>query len=183
MAITSSDVEWRYANPDASVGNQLGQRYPAKSLGGFVSQSVWPGLSLGDLFGDVSGQDNAAQAVDYRCLFFVNRHATLAATNLVAWLVDVAGSFTDLAIGVDPTPATPLGTQSPQAVATVSPTAVPPGVTFSAPASQLDGIALGDIPAGYCRAVWLRRTATNSAGTVPDDPDHKQIAVHVESAG
>ena len=41
--------------------------------------------------------------------------------------------------------------------------AAPTGVTFSEPADFATGIALGDIPAGGHRAVWIRRTIT--AGT------------------
>jgi hypothetical protein len=35
--------------------------------------------------------------------------------------------------------------------------------TFSSPTTKGTGLALGDIAAGSCRAIWIKRTAANSA--------------------
>ncbi len=50
---------------------------------------------------------------------------------------------------------------------------------FVLPSTAGTGLALGDLLPGYCRAVWIRRTATNSA---PIDADGFTLAVTGDTA-
>ncbi|HEY9334362.1 MAG TPA: hypothetical protein VIQ79_08075, partial [Kribbella sp.] len=47
-------------------------------------------------------------------------------------------------------------------------TTAPAGVTFSSPTNAATGVALGTIPAGQCKAFWVRRTAANTAALSND---------------
>jgi hypothetical protein len=48
-------------------------------------------------------------------------------------------------------------------------TTAPTSVTFSAPSTAGTGLALGDIPAGQRRAIWLRRPVTPGAPNSASD--------------
>lgn len=136
---------------------------PAGSLGKWVSATQITDATLGNLFDAVTGDENAASDVEYRCLFLRNSHASLTLLGPVVWLASETAGGATAAIGVDPTPASIPLALSAQAVEVADEQTAPVGVSFSAPTSKGAGLALGDIPAGQCRAIWIRRTATNSA--------------------
>ena len=166
MAIVSGDLSWRLSTTAGSAGNTTAQGAPASSLGKYISTTVLA-AGLNGLFPDVSGAENASSQVDYLCVFARNAHATLPLTNAVAWLDggDPAGGV-NVAIAVDSTAASAVGSSSAQALTASSRTAPGgsvTGLTYSTPTSYATGVSLGSIPAGQCRAVWIRRTATNSA--------------------
>ena len=75
----------------------------------------------------------------------------------------MSSSFFSLAIGVGTSAVN--GTE--QTVANES--TAPAGVAFSEPASNGSGLALGDLPAGQHRAIWLRRTVTAAAPSSAND--------------
>lgn len=163
MAIEASDLEFRFSAPDAAGGDQFDQDTPAASLGRYLSTTVWSGGVLHDLFGAVTGNQNLNGQVDYRCLFVVNKHATLTWTNPVLWFsVDTASGGVEIAMGVDPTIPSVVTDSAEQARVTAAATVAPSGVTFSKPLSKGAGLALGSLLPGYCKAFWLRRTAQNT---------------------
>ncbi len=163
MSIQATDLEFRFSAPDASAGDQFDQDTPGLSLGRYVSTTVWAGGVLHDLFAAVSGADNLAGKIEYRCLFIVNKHATLTWTGPVIWFsTDTQAGSAEIAMGLDPTGASALTSTAEQARAVANATSAPAGVGFSKPLSQGAGLVLGDIPPGYCKAFWLRRTAQNS---------------------
>src|SRR5574343_606341 len=129
MAITASDLKFRLSAPAASAGDELSQTTPAASLGGHPSKTVWAGGTLHDLFGQVTGDQNAARTVDYRCIFVVNLHGTLSWTSVVAWLSATVAGGTEVAIGVDPTAASLLDASTAQARTVLTTTEAPQGVT------------------------------------------------------
>jgi hypothetical protein len=47
-------------------------------------------------------------------------------------------------------------------------TTAPSGVSFSSPTTAGTGVALGTIPVAQCKAVWIRRTAANTAALSGD---------------
>lgn len=183
MAITANDIEYRLANPSASAGNQLAQINPAASLGGFLSASIWHGSGLHDLFGPVTGDQNRDLDIQYRCLFLINKHATLTWQLPIVWLTDLGTGITLVAIGVDPTPASPLTAAAAQARTTDAATTPPADVVFSAPASKGSGLSLGDLPPGHCRAIWLRRAATATAAAVDEDDEPLPDGFSIEAEG
>lgn len=162
MAIQSTDLHWRFSVTSGTQGNTLPQPTPDLSLGKYISQTDWPAASLGDLFDNINGGDNDSGEVDYRCLFLYNTHGTLTLTSPVIWIQTHSATNTAIAIGVDPTTVSPVGSVSQQAVATTDDDTAPAGVAFSSPTTQMFGLPLGDIPPGQCKAFWIRRTALNN---------------------
>lgn len=182
-AIVSSDVVTLLSNSGASAGYSV-TGTPGASLGGYVSTSVMSLTSLDNLFLDLTGAQNAADQVDYACLFVLNNTASGNSMLItVAWLPtssNVTGA-TSHAIGVDPTAASVKTSSGAQAVTISASTTAPAGVTFVAPSStNSGGVSLGTIAPGYVRAIWLRRTAANTA---PLNNDGFSIEIDWDSNG
>lgn len=168
MPIVAADLPWKLSVKTGSAGNSTAGT-PAGSLGRYISTTVWDQESLANnLFDDVSGAENLAGEDEFRCVFVHNAHATLTLQSAVVYLSDQVAGGADVTIGVDPTAASAIGAASDQAVSVVDENTAPAGVTFSAPTTRENGLSLGDIDAGECRAVWVKRTTTNSAALNSD---------------
>lgn len=166
-AITTGELLWKYSTTAGAAGNTTAGT-AAGSLGKYISTTQWAGGVANDLFDDISGAENAASTVDYRCIFIHNSNAANAYQNAVMYLsAEVAGGAT-VAIGVDTTAASAVGSATAQALTIANETTAPAGVTFSSPTTLGTGIALGTIPSGNVRAVWIRRTAANTAALSGD---------------
>lgn len=163
MAIVAADLEYRHSGGAANNDGNA-------SLGGAKSANAIDDGLLHELFDAVSGAEHAAGDVEYRCVYLHNDHATLTLTGAVAWIEsDTTGAESDISIGVGS--AAVNGTEP--SVANES-TAPGGGVTFSdAAVSRATGLALGDIPAGQHKAVWIRWTVT--AGSTPQAADAAAI--------
>lgn len=147
MPILTTDIIYRLSGGAANST-------PAASLGGAKSSAAMPA----DLFDDVSSAEASAGDVEYRCIYIHNNHGSLTLQAPRIFIqANTPSATTTVAIG--------LGTSAQggteQTVADES--TAPAGVSFSEPADFAAGIALGDIPPGGHRAVWVRRTIT--AGT------------------
>lgn len=110
MAITATDLLWKLSI-NTGPGNSTVQGNVNDSLGGFMSSSQLSGTLLNNLFDDVTGDDNVALDVEYRCIFLHNAHATLALQSPKLWISglrftsDTADVFTSTAHGLtDGTP-------------------------------------------------------------------------------
>lgn len=148
MAIVAADI-------DFFLSGGSGNSSAAASLGGARSTST---EATSAIFDDVTSGESTAGDVEYRCVYVKNSHGSLSLTSAVAWLPANTPSSTttvDIAVGTSAV----NGTE--QTVANES--TAPTGVTWVAAATLGAGVALGDIPAGQHKAVWLRRTIT--AGT------------------
>lgn len=182
MPIIASDLLWRLATTAGAAGNSTAGN-PLTSLGKYVSTTaVSPGLH--GLFPKITGAQNVAGQVDYRCVFVVNTHASLTLQNAAVWLSggDPAGGA-NVALAVDTTAASALGSAAAQALTAASATAPGASVTglaYSSPSSAAAGVPLGNIGPGQCRAFWVRRTATNSAATASESVT---LAVTGDTAG
>lgn len=163
MPIQSTDLLFKYAVTTGSAGNSTAQGNPNNSLGKYISTTQWTGGTLNDLFDDISGDDNANSIVDYRCIFLHNAHGSLTLLSPKLWIASEVSGGANIAIGVDTTAASVVGSSSAQGLTIANENAAPVGVSFSSPTSKGAGLSLGDIPAGQVKAFWFRRTATNSA--------------------
>ena len=178
--ILSTDILWKLSIKTGSAGNSLAQADPNAALGKFISTTQWAGGVLHDLFDVVSGDDNAAGRVDYRCVFIHNNHATLPLLTPVVWLESEVANGAVTAIGVDPAAQSVIAQGSAQAAEIADELSVPAGVTFSAPVTKGTGISLGaSLDAGKCRAIWIRRTAQNNTAL---DNDGATIRVEGDTA-
>lgn len=162
MAIVAADIIFRYSVKTGAAGDSTAGT-AAGSLGKYVSTTE---MSTGAnaLFDDISGAENAASTVDYRCFFVLNNHATLTLQNAVVYLsAEVAGGA-GIAIATDNIAISAKGASSAQAAEIANETTAPSGVSaFSSPSTAGAGLALGNIGPGQVKAVWVRRTAANSA--------------------
>jgi len=163
VPIVKADVPWRYSIRTGTAGNSTAQGSPHQSLGKYISTTVWGG-ALHDLFPRLEGEENAGQVAKYRCAFVANLHASLTWLDTRVFMPsgDPAGGAL-VAIALDPTPASPLGSVAAQALSITDDLTAPAGLTWLAPTTYAAGLQLGDLLPGYCRAVWIRRTGANGA--------------------
>jgi hypothetical protein len=147
MPITPSEVQYRLSGGAANAS-------AAASIGGAKSANAVPA----NLFDDNSGAESAAGDIEYRCFYVHNNNGTLTLQNpgiyIQAQLLSVGHS---IAIGVGASAVN--GTET----AVANEDTAPAGVSFSAPVTPGTALALGNIPPGQHRAVWIRRTVAASS--------------------
>lgn len=168
MPIADTDVLLKYSDSSATAGDASAGSV-ATSLGKYISTTVVPDDTDGNVIPDTTGAENAADNVDYCCLFVHNNHPTLTYRNARVWIAaDIAGGSLT-AIAVDPTAISAVGSTTPQAVSVANKNTAPAGVgPFTSPLTAASALVLGDIGPGQVKAFWVRRTATNS-GAVAED--------------
>jgi hypothetical protein len=152
MAIASTDIQYR-------LSGGAGNTSPAASLGGAKSTTA----ASASIFDDVSSSEAVAGDTEYRCIYVHNAHGSLPLIGATLWIpTNTPSTTTTVDVGVG----TSVVNGTEQVVADEN--TAPSGVTFVAAASQGAGVALGDIPAGQSRAVWLRRTVQAGTGAASD---------------
>ncbi len=167
MAITSADILLKLSTVSGSAGNTLTST-PATSLGKYISTTTLVDNTINNLFDDVSGIENEASQVEYRCVFVHNAHSSLTLQGALVYLYSEVAGGAALALSVDTTAASAIGASAAQAKEIASDTIAPAVQTFSSPITLAAGLSLGNIPAGYCKAVWIRRTAANTSAVNND---------------
>jgi hypothetical protein len=246
VPITSSDLKLKLSIKTGSAGNSQAQGDPNASLGKYISTTEITDATLDNLFDDVSGDENAAGTVEYRCLFVHNAHASLTLQSPKVWLsgkrcaaaastdkftfnshgfsdgeavrveaeysydtlpagvnnsttyyvvssttndfklsatqggsaIDITADGTatvrrfancTIALAIDNAAASAIGSASAQADSVANETTAPSAVgSFSSPTTKATGLSLGNLPAGQCRAVWVRRTPLNVGARAVD---------------
>lgn len=166
-AITAGEILFKYSTTAGAAGN-ANTSTAAGSLGKYISTTAWPDATTNGLFDDISGAENAASTVDYRCIFVHNSNSANALQNAVVYLSAEVANGASIAVGADTTAASVLASGSAQAVTIANETTAPAGVTFSSPTTSGTGVSLGSIPAGSVKAFWVRRTAANTAALSAD---------------
>lgn len=165
-AITSGEILFKYSVAAAAGNTTAGTA--ATSLGDQISTTAWSGGAANDLFDDITGAENAASTVDYRCIFVHNSNAANVLENAVVYLSAETAGGASIAVGADTTASSALGAATQQALIIANETTAPAGVTFSSPTTAGTGVALGNIAAGSVKAFWIRRTAANTAALSND---------------
>lgn len=168
MAITATDLLFKLSVTTGAAGNSTAQADPNASLGKYISTTALTASANG-MFDNISGAENAASTVDYRCIFIHNAHATLSYQNAVVYISAETAGGASVALATDNIAASAIGSASAQAALIASETTAPSGVSaFSSPTTAGTGLSLGTIAAGFCKAVWVKRTAANSAALDSD---------------
>lgn len=153
MPIVSGDIAYRLSG-GASNSDQNA------SLGGAKSSNA-VSTSLFDIVGSAEA---SAGDTEYRCFYVHNGHGSLTMLNSVIWIqTNTPSGDTDLTIGAGTSAIN--GTEQTVADESTAPTSV----TFSAAANEGAAIALGDIPPGQHKAVWVRRTVGAAAAAYTSD--------------
>ena len=168
MPIASTDLLFKLSIKTGSAGNAAAQTDVNQSLGKYISTTQLSATALNNLFDNISGAENTASTVDYRCIFIHNNHGSLTLQSPVVWLSAEVGGGANIAIAIDGVAASAIGAAPAQADEVTNETTAPSGETFSSPTTKATGLALSNLPAGQCRAVWVRRTATYSAAINAD---------------
>ncbi|MCJ7828154.1 MAG: hypothetical protein MUP81_00240 [Dehalococcoidia bacterium] len=169
MAIAAADIKFKFSEKVSGAGNTAAGT-PAGSLGKNISTTEITDNTLNNLFDDITGDENAASNIEYRCIFVHNAHATLTWTTVVMWLSAEVGGGATIEIAVDDLPDSAIAETADQAD-TIADEDTAPGAgvgVFTAPVTKATGIALGDIAPGYCRAIWVKRSAANTAALDAD---------------
>lgn len=174
MAITASDILLKFSVKTGSAGNSTAGS-ASGSLGKYISTTELTDNVLNNLFDDISGSENADSIVDYRCIFVHNNHGSLTYQNAVVYLSSEVSGGASIAVAVDSVAASAVDNASAQALEVTNETTAPAGpLSFSSPTTAGTGLSLGNIAAGSCKAVWVRRTAANSSAK---DNDGVTIAI------
>jgi len=163
MAIVAADILYKFSVAAAAGNTTAGTA--AGSLGDQISTTQITDATLHNLFDVVTGDENAASEAEYRCFFVHNAHATLTWENVVVWLsAEVAGGAV-AAIAIDDIAASAIGAAVAQADSIADENTAPgAGVgAFSSPTTKAAGLSIGNLAPGNCRAIWVRRTAANTA--------------------
>lgn len=170
MAIVANDIKIKLSTKSGSAGNSLSQADVNASLGKYISTTELVTATGNNLFDNVSGAENAASTVDYRCIFIHNSHATLSLENAAIYVSSQVSGGAVLAIAIDNVVASAVGGSSAQAFVATNELTDPSASTggFSAPTTSGAALSLGTIAAGFCRAVWVRRTAANTGAVDAD---------------
>jgi len=169
MAITASDILFKLSIKTGSAGNSLAQADVSASLGKYISTTAISGTALNNLFDDVSGAENTASDVEYRCFFVHNAHASLTLQGAVVYIYSEVASGTSVALAVDSVAASAIGAAGAQALEVADESTAPTALTFYTSCISLaTALSLGNIAAGYCKAIWVRRTAANTAAVAAD---------------
>lgn len=168
-AIAPTDIQFLLSAPSATSGNSAAGT-PGNSLGKYASttQLSTANSGLDNLFVDLTGAQNAASQVDYQCLFVYNATASgNSMLNTVIWIQSSSDpqTATHHAVAADTTASSVLASSTAQALVIANSTTAPAGIsTWASPSSSNSGgVSLGTIAPGSVKAVWFRRTATNSA--------------------
>ncbi len=160
MAIADADIQYR-------LSGGAGNSNVNNSIGGVMSSTAWAGGSLHDLFDVISGDENAASTVDYRCVYVRNNHGSLTWGPIKVWLTAQTAGGATIDVGLDPA-GVGNGTTTGVAATPANETTAPAGVTFSNPTTKSGGLAPANLIAGNAFALWFRRTAANSAAAAND---------------
>jgi hypothetical protein len=175
MAIAASDIKFKLSILTGDTGNAAGQPDPNASLGKYISTTELSGTALNNLWDDVSGAENeagplGASAIEYRCIFIHNAHGSLTLQGAVVYVYSQVSDGASVAIAVesDRVDATAIGASAAQALNIANVNTAPAGLVFTTPTTLGTALTLGAIPNGYCRPVWIKRTAANSAAVAND---------------
>jgi hypothetical protein len=167
-AITTTDILFKFSVKTGSAGNSTAGT-AAGSLGKYISTTQITDATLNNLFDDVTGDENAASDVEYRCFFVHNAHGSLTLTSPVFWLQSEVSGGANSAVATDNIAASAIGSASAQAAEIADEGVAPTGTSaFSAPSTKGSGLSVGNVPNGQCKGLWVRRTATNSAAVAND---------------
>lgn len=139
---------------------------PNAALGGARSTAgggvVPTALTANSLFDDVTGAEEQAGDIEYRCVY-VRNSGNVDAQSTVVWLsANTADADTTIDIGLGSSAVN--GTEQTIANENTAPTAI----SFTAPTTEGAGLSIGTLAATEHKAVWLRRTVTALAGASSD---------------
>jgi hypothetical protein len=170
VALTPADIRFHLSTKIGTGGMQRTSTGDG-SLGLWISTTEYADNVLHAVFDFVSGDENQVSDVEYRLVFVRNAHATGTLFGARAWIGSEIAGGASAAISVDTTAALPAASTTAQAKSVATENTAPATQTFTAPSTKAAGLLLGDLLAGYCRGIWVRRSALNSTALELDGLD------------
>jgi len=167
MPIIAADIEFRLSGGSGNTNANA-------ALGGAKSSTEIVDATLHNLFDRVSGAEALAGDTEYRAIYVHNAHATLTMLSATVH-IQTNSSSPDTTLEIAVGTAAINGTEQ----TIVNETTAPTGTTFTTAAGSGNALALGDIPAGQHKAVWVKRIVSASAAA--DNSDTAQIRVTCET--
>ncbi|MBV2125749.1 MAG: hypothetical protein KUF75_11400 [Candidatus Thiodiazotropha sp. (ex Ctena orbiculata)] len=156
MVILATDIDFHLSGGAANAD-------PNASLGGAISNNQIPDGGLHNLFDIVSGAESSAGDAEYRCLYVRNNSAQTLINAWVCVITESPSADSDELIGLGTSAVN--GTE--QTVADEQ--SAPAGVSFAQANGEANALAIGDIPAGEHKAIWVRRDISAGAVAVNSD--------------
>ena len=167
MPIVSNDIKYRLSGGASNAD-------PNASLGGAMSSTEIVSATLHNLFDVVKGDESAAGDTEYRGFYVLNNHGSLALETAVVWIESEAAGGANVEIGLA---AEAVGSD----MATIAnESTAPSGVSFSAPTSKATGLAIGNLPAGSRKGIWVKRIVPASTGA--QNGDNAQLRIEGDTA-
>ncbi len=167
MAIVAADIKSRLSGGSSNSNPNL-------SIGGAESSVEIVDATLHNLFDIVSSAEGAAGDTEYRCYYVHNGHATLTMQSAKVYITtNTPDSDTTVEIGL----AAAAINSAETAIANEN--TAPSSVTFSTPSSG-SPLAIGDIPPGQYKGVWVKRIVT--AGAAAYNADSVILTVECDTA-
>jgi len=165
--MTPSEVQYLLSAPNASAGySATGTVYNSNGKYCATTQ-VNVSVAANNIFPDLTGVQNAAQMVDYQCIFIYNSDTVSSMANTYVWLPSSAilTSAVNWALAADTTGVSNYNTSSQQALLIANPQTAPAGITtWVGPSSTFTGgVNIGTIGPRQVFPIWIRRTATGIA--------------------
>lgn len=167
MPIVAGDIKFKLT-VNTTPGNGNAQADPNDSIGGWMSSTEITDATLHNLFDVITGAENAASTVDYRCIAIHNDHASLTWQSVFVWLSSEVAGGASAAIALDGIGVTAENAAGAQMERIANETTAPSGESFSAPTSKGTGLSVGNVAANSCFGLWVRRTAANTAAASND---------------
>lgn len=175
MPITSGEVLFKFSTLVGTTGN-TNAGSGVGSLGKWISTTALQSGVLHDLYDVITGDENAGQYIDYRCVFIHNNTVTsgLAMISPKLWMYSEISGFANTAIAADNIQPSSINSTTAQATQIANELVPPTGIgSWNSGTVKASGLSLDDIPSGYCKAFWIRRTATNSAAITSDGVSYR----------
>lgn len=163
MPVVANDIKIRYSTKNGSAGNSLASN-AADSLGKYMSTTDIADNIVGNLFRYIEPTESENGITIYRCFFIYNSNAGAYLNNAT---FDITGSNAaggTVSFGKDPVGPIAYNSAAAQAASIANELAAPAGVTFTT--AQ---IALGNLAANQCIAMWGRLVVPAGSGPVGGD--------------
>lgn len=134
-----------------------------------MASSQLTAATLDNLFDDITGAENAASTVDYRCFFIHQSNSSDTASTIKVYLFSETSGGASAAIALDSTGVVAYNTASTMALTIANETTAPAGpLTFNTATTEGSGLAIASMGPNTAQAIWVRRTAANTASLTPD---------------
>ncbi|MEW8494254.1 MAG: hypothetical protein AB2604_10650 [Candidatus Thiodiazotropha taylori] len=156
MAVLATDIDFHLSGGAANAD-------PNASLGGAISNNQITSGALHNLWDIVSGAESSAGDTEYRCIYVRNNSAQTLFNAHVYVSTESPSVGSDELIG--------LGTSAVNGVeqTVADESSAPAGVAFSQANGVGNALAIGDIPAGQHKAIWIQRDISIGAAAYNND--------------